>query len=734
MMIDHFECEERAMPKVSLPLPLFFSLSMLFLFFSSAYPAERWEYFVPGNDIHDVAFQGDYIWCATTYSIVRWDRRDMSYIQYTVKDYGGNSYPEHLAVDAHGNLWVGFWYGERVARFDGAIWTAFDRSESPFPGVAVEKILADRAGNVWFAGWKQGLKRFDGAVWHNVSNPGNSVFWNIYDMAEDPNGALWFATDDGLTRFDGFSWRTWTMEEGLPGNIVTAVAAGPDGRIWFVSGGKLGCFYDESFSIYPAPVEGERGGLPYFQGPIAVDEKGTVWACSSSDESTQYVKGLWSFRDSGWEFFPPDFGIEGYISGVYPDQQGTIWYITSLGLASWDGRERSLHRVNAPDHTNSSQIATDRKGEVWLASSNTAGVTYVARYDQYSWKVFAPGIIPEIVSMSIQIDSNDRKWFPGAWYLDGDSLRIVISHTELPDYGFDGFAVEGDGSTLWFGSESKGLYRWMNGVWTNYTTADGLPSNTIIPRAVGPDGILWCSSGVSDGNQAGGHGIAWFDGTAWREYPFQGGANSIAFGKNGEAWFGTWSGILRYVDGQWTEFREMPGVKYPAVQSLAVDADGNLWAADVFHGAFRYDGRAWKLYTTADGLLSNRVSAVGVDAGNRKWFATSAGYCILDESAPASVTESAPAPFALLGNRPNPFNASTLIEFTLPAPGAAQLAIYDITGRKVRDLSPGKLPAGRNAVLWDGRDATGREASSGVYIARLTFGQHAVAGRMALVK
>ena len=709
------------------------ALLFLLLLAAQLQAAERWEYFVPGNDVRDVAFQGDYIWCATRYSIVRWDRRDMSYIQFTGKDYGENSYPEHLAVDSRGNLWVGILWGSRVVRFDGVSWTTFDQSGSRLPGGEKQKILADRSGNVWFAGFWQDLKRFDGVAWQSVPNPGNLVSWKVYDMAEDQRGAVWLATNEGLTRFDGFSWRTWTSAEGLPDNNVQAVAVAPDGNIWCVTGGKLCSFDGKSVTIYPGPVEGEWGGAPFFQGPIAVDEKGTVWACSGSGDSTHYVKGLWSFRDGAWEHFLPGFGKEGYVTGAYPDRRGTVWYITSLGLASWDGRERKLHRVNAPDHIGSNQIITDQRGVVWLASANTAGVTYVARYDQHSWKVFAPGVIPEIGSMSIQIDTHDRKWFLVAAYLDGDSLRNVIPYTEFPDHRL-GFVVGGDGSTLWFGSENSGLFRWKDGIWTNYTTMDGLPSDTIIPLAVGPNGILWCSSGKDESDPAGGHGIAWFDGSVWREYEIKGGAITVAFGRHGEAWFGTYSGILRFSGGQWTKFTDWAGVIRPGIQSLALDKEGNLWTVIRFSGALRYDGREWKRYTTADGLLSNTLFAVGVDAQNRKWFATDKGYCVLDDSAPVSVSDLTPASFALLGNYPNPFNPNTTISFTLPVPGKATLTVYDITGRKVRTLVSGTFVAGVHSVVWDGKDGKGEVASSGVYLTRLQSGKAVCTAKMIIVK
>jgi hypothetical protein len=44
--------------------------------------------------------------------------------------------------------------------------------------------------------------------------------------------------------------------------------------------------------------------------------------------------------------------------------------------------------------------------------------------------------------------------------------------------------------------------------------------------------------------------------------------------------------------------------------------------------------------------------------------------------------------------------------------------VYDITGRRVRDLGTILRPSGRSLVRWDGRDAAGRAVASGVYFVR----------------
>lgn len=69
---------------------------------------------------------------------------------------------------------------------------------------------------------------------------------------------------------------------------------------------------------------------------------------------------------------------------------------------------------------------------------------------------------------------------------------------------------------------------------------------------------------------------------------------------------------------------------------------------------------------------------------------------------------------------PNPFQSSTHVKFTLPSAGPVAITVFDLQGRKVRDLVDGTRPAGSQSVDWDGRDAAGRLAPSGPYYIRLS--------------
>ena len=91
--------------------------------------------------------------------------------------------------------------------------------------------------------------------------------------------------------------------------------------------------------------------------------------------------------------------------------------------------------------------------------------------------------------------------------------------------------------------------------------------------------------------------------------------------------------------------------------------------------------------------------------------------------------------FALLGAAPNPFNPMTTIAFNLPRSETVNLRVYDISGRVVRNLLVGvSAGAGRNEVVWHGRDDSERAVASGVYFYRLETSRDQAHGRMTLVK
>jgi flagellar hook assembly protein FlgD len=52
--------------------------------------------------------------------------------------------------------------------------------------------------------------------------------------------------------------------------------------------------------------------------------------------------------------------------------------------------------------------------------------------------------------------------------------------------------------------------------------------------------------------------------------------------------------------------------------------------------------------------------------------------------------------------------------------------LHDLAGRVVRAWEAGAGAAAARNMTWDGRDAAGREAPAGLYIARLVVGDKAI--------
>ncbi|MFC1543114.1 leucine-rich repeat domain-containing protein [Candidatus Neomarinimicrobiota bacterium] len=93
-----------------------------------------------------------------------------------------------------------------------------------------------------------------------------------------------------------------------------------------------------------------------------------------------------------------------------------------------------------------------------------------------------------------------------------------------------------------------------------------------------------------------------------------------------------------------------------------------------------------------------------------------------------------PHEFALNQNYPNPFNPSTTIRYDLPEAAEVTLVIYDILGREVVQLVQGRMEAGYQGVVWNGRTASGREVPSGIYIAHILTPEYSKSMKMVLLK
>ena len=85
--------------------------------------------------------------------------------------------------------------------------------------------------------------------------------------------------------------------------------------------------------------------------------------------------------------------------------------------------------------------------------------------------------------------------------------------------------------------------------------------------------------------------------------------------------------------------------------------------------------------------------------------------------------------YRLLSPHPNPFNPQTVVRFELDKPGQVELAVFDLSGRRVALLAKGDYGEGEYSAIWNGRDTSGRLAASGNYLVRMRVGASFMATR-----
>jgi glucose/arabinose dehydrogenase len=162
-------------------------------------------------------------------------------------------------------------------------------------------------------------------------------------------------------------------------------------------------------------------------------------------------------------------------------------------------------------------------------------------------------------------------------------------------------------------------------------------------------------------------------------------------------------------------------------------------------------GQIWSLEDNDDSSYTNTlltdeddedigISAFGLDENHELYivsldfFSPTKIYKFQSVSTSVEESDQITKSFSLLPNYPNPFNPSTNIHFELEAEMDYELAIYDMTGRRIRLLESGHKTGGSYTSVWNGRNDKGEVVGSGVYMINLKSGNRQVSRKATLLK
>jgi hypothetical protein len=205
-------------------------------------------------------------------------------------------------------------------------------------------------------------------------------------------------------------------------------------------------------------------------------------------------------------------------------------------------------------------------------------------------------------------------------------------------------------------------------------------------------------------------------------------ANSIDIDRDGYVWVTGWShrqDSLFYPDDQIASVACHPGT---GSQHDALYFNRDWTGRDV--GRFIACDTGGNLYVAGTSCLSepahpDRCYSPSVTVIKYRTMATS-----VVQIDPATLPEG----FQLNQNHPNPFNATTEIQFEIPRSSFVLMEVRNILGQKVKTLVSEELRFGRYLTTWDGTDDRGNTVSSGIYLYTITTGSYSTSRKMILLK
>ena len=266
-------------------------------------------------------------------------------------------------------------------------------------------------------------------------------------------------------------------------------------------------------------------------------------------------------------------------------------------------------------------------------------------------------------------------WRPTVW-VDG-----VLTVLESPDGFCELYAVTPDGEMVVGNSYNPdrhfaeaAAWRWTGSIWDKQVLGS-------LPGTMGGYGTVAPNDVTADG--------------------------SIVVGTNGFNWQ-QWAGFI------WTEETGMVNVNdFLTDNGVTLPADFNIQSVT----AISDDGTV---------MVGHGQDIYG------PW--TSRSFII--HTSPTGIEDVAEAGAAKLHMSafPNPANGGTSVSFTLPRRERVSLTICDVSGRLVATIDAGSIQAGPHEILWDGRDRSGAEVASGIYLCRLDAGEYHTTGKVTVLR
>jgi len=753
----------------------FFFLTISLISIAQQPPQYSWRYYRPGN----TGIQGDQataLWidsngdpyiAANTGNwgeggFAKFDQTANKWINYSNVDYpvlgsfdNGDVQILDIVEDFDKNLWMGNFTG--ALKFDPQVGVSslqsFVPSNSALLGYTTDIDVAPDS-TIWFT--SGGLVRYKPSSGDWTYWPGANV--RIAVQPKPDGSYLVWSADIYYGQVFVYNSATNQTTDYLPSAIGdVAGLPGKDcvddaGNFWAVRMKSNGDWETLEYQrpdgvwVYPTP--------PYENASFYIDSfkafgNGKAVLVLTNGES-------WMFDGTSWQNFgiwrPGDFNLS-----IDADNQGNVWLCGIGGAAKRDAITGNWQRYRI---TNTSQIdyfvedlSIDNEGNVWFTGNAGTGVGGFQKFDGERWTGFNDFTYGLGYPFPYQADNTQ------AIYSRPSNGDVVFNPTFHGIHAWDGnnyVALEDVMSdSEGFTEDSQGRL-WSLGPYYNLRYYDeSIPEWITVPIVGGGSkilkdptlpGTIWATT---DYEILRTDGINSFSRTI-EDFPGSVAFTGFAIEDNAVVWVGSWtqftstgSTLIRLDPntGLYQMWSYDQGWPFPGehVRPLAFTPDGRLWmqydseypSEDA--GLCWFDGENVGILPASPGGLpqwggmpnSNikDLKVKEISGGYELWMSCMGrGIAVLEViTGPVSIAEQTFAkPDMFLKSYPNPATEKVSFDFNIEAKGFASLAVYDMYGKKIKDLISAILVKGSHTAEWNLTSQDGSKVGSGVYFGRLS--------------
>jgi ligand-binding sensor domain-containing protein/signal transduction histidine kinase len=200
--------------------------------------------------------------------LTRWERATQTFHRFGPAE-GINASPTAFREDAAGNLWIGFYSGDKIARYARGGFTFFTETEGK-PAGMIRALYLDQKKRLWIGSSRGGLARIDHpeydhprfVIYTTAEGLSSNDVWSI---TEDRWGRIYLGTGRGLDQLDPESGhiRHYSTADGLARGKVEEAFRDRNGDLWFGTAEGLSRFVPQPEPAQEAPpivISGLRVG------------------------------------------------------------------------------------------------------------------------------------------------------------------------------------------------------------------------------------------------------------------------------------------------------------------------------------------------------------------------------------------------------------------------------------------------------------------------------------------